>query len=98
MFFYSIITCLARIVLFEIVLCQAQYKSVDIYKVPGGNNEFDSKLREKLIAIVVRHSEIDPALKERIQKKKIFMCQRHFRDDQIVYHESRISLVPDALP
>ena len=70
----------------------------NIYKVPGGNKEFDSKWREKLVAVVVRHREIDAALKERIQKKKIFICQRHFRDDQIVYHESRTSLVPGALP
>jgi hypothetical protein len=57
------------------VSIKAQYKGVGIYKVPGGNNEFDSTWREKLVAVVVRHREIYAALKEKIQK--IFICQKH---------------------
>ena len=72
---------------------KAQYKGVGIYKVPSGTNEFESTWRDKLVAVVVRLREVDPALKEKIQKKRIFICQRHFRDDQIVHHRSRTTLV-----
>ena len=77
---------------------KAPYKGVGIYKVPSGTNEFESTWRDKLVAVVVRFREVDPALKERIQKKRIFICQRHFRDDQIVHHGSRTALIPGAIP
>ena len=74
---------------------KAQYL-LCIYKVSSGTNEFESTRRDKLVAVVVRLREVGSALKERIQKKKIFICQRHFRDDQIVHTDQELPsfLVP----
>ena len=41
---------------------------------------------------------MDTGLIERINKKKLYICQRHFSSEQIITHESTTSLKPGELP
>ena len=59
----------------------SKYKGIGIYKVPSGDSDFEKTWREKLIAIIVRDRVVDATLKERIAKKKLFICQKHYRPD-----------------
>ena len=52
----------------------------------------DTALKERIIRV------IDTALKERIVEKKLYICQRHYRPDQILVNDSRTSVKPDEIP
>lgn len=78
---------------------RAKYKGLSIFKVPAGENQFDKSWREKLVDVVIRDREVDHALRDRIQRKKIYICEKHFSEDQINRnHSSRTTLVPGAIP
>ena len=53
---------------------------------------------EKLTSIITRDRVIDQVLKEKIQKKKLFICERHYRPDQLLIHDSRSSVKPGEIP
>ena len=76
----------------------SKYKGIGIYKVPSGDSDFEKTWREKLIAIIVRDRVVDATLKERIAKKKLFICQKHYRPDQILSHDTRTSVKPGEIP
>ena len=65
--------------------------------LPSGEDEFGTRWRNKLIAIITRDRAVDTDLRERINKKKLYICQRHFSSEQIITHESRTSLKPGEL-
>ena len=47
-----------------------------------------------MIAIITRDRAVDTHLRERINKKKLYICHRHFSSEQIITHDSRTSLKP----
>ena len=51
-----------------------------------------------MTAIITRDRAVDTDLRERINKKKLYICQRHFSSEQIITHESTTSLKPGELP
>ena len=74
-------------------------KVVEFIKyLPSGEDEFETRWRNKLIAIITRDRAVDTDLRERIIKKKHYICQRHISSEQIITHESRTSLKPGELP
>ena len=75
-----------------------KYKGIGIYRVPTGENSFDKQWREKLINVVTKDRTIDDALRERIKNKRIFICERHYRDDQISRSETRSTPKPGEIP
>ena len=64
-----------------------KYKGVGIFKVPSGEDPFNTKWREQLIHVVTRNRVIDANLRSQINAKRIFICQRHFTDEQINANE-----------
>ena len=75
-----------------------KYKGIGIYKVPSGDDEYSIKHREKLVAIITRNREVDESLKDQIKRKHLFICQRHYRPDQIIQHDSRSAPKPGEIP
>ena len=53
---------------------RAKYKGIALFKVPSGNNDFDVKWRDQLVAVVTKDRVIDASLRERIKNKKLFIC------------------------
>ena len=57
---------------------------VAIFKVPQGHDEWSSNQRKSIISVVTRDHVIDKALRERIMKKNIFLCEKHYSEDQLI--------------
>ena len=57
---------------------------VAIFKVPQGDDEWSSIWRKSIISVVTKDHVIDKALRERIMKKNIFVCEKHYSEDQLI--------------
>ena len=55
---------------------RSKHKGIAIFKLPTGDTDFEKKWREKLISIITKDKVIDAALRERINCRKLFICQR----------------------
>ena len=58
--------------------------SVAIFKVPQGGDEWISNWRKSIISVVTKDRVIDKALRDRIMKKNIFVCKKHYSEDQLM--------------
>ena len=56
----------------------------DIFKVTQGDDEWSSNWRKSIINVVTKDRVIDKALRERIMKKDIFVCEKHYSEDQLI--------------
>ena len=61
-----------------------EYAGIGVYKVPSGNVEFEKNWREKLVLIITKDRVIDELLIKRIERQKLYICQMHYRPDQIL--------------
>ena len=43
-----------------------------------------SNWRKSIISVVTKDRVIDKALRERIMKKNIFVCEKHYSEDQLI--------------
>ena len=68
-----------------------KYKGVSLFKVPSGNDTLSKNWRDKIISIITKDRVIDKDLRERINKGKLWVCQKHFKDEQINFDDNRIS-------
>ena len=64
----------------------------NLYRLSLDYRVIDTALKERNIRV------IDTALKERNIKKKLYICQRHYRPDQILVNNSRTSVKPGEIP
>ena len=58
-------------------------KIFGFFKIPSKDDDYSKEWREKLIDIITRDRVVDSQLKQQIQKKNLFICERHYREDQI---------------
>lgn len=77
---------------------RSNHKGVAIFKVPSGDTEFEKNWREKLVSIITRDRVIDAALRQRIDARKLYICQHHYREDQILEHATRKTVKPGEIP
>ena len=75
-----------------------KYQGISLFKVPGGKNEFDTAWRSKLVNIITKDRVIDAALRKQIEKNSLYICERHFSEDQYYKHDSKATLNPGVLP
>ena len=61
--------------------------SLTIFKVPSGNNDFDSQWRKELINVVTKDRVIDESLRKQIENRTIRICEKHFNPSQLNYRE-----------
>ena len=57
---------------------------VAIFKVPQGDDEWSSNWRKSIISVVTKDRVIYKALRKRIMKKNIFVCEKHYSEDQLI--------------
>ena len=76
----------------------SKYKGISLFKIPSSDSEFDTTWRNKLVDVITKGREIDSLLRERIKSRKLFICQRHYREDQYYRHDVRVTLEPGAIP
>ena len=77
---------------------RVKYKGTSLFKVPSGEGKFETNWRQKLVDIITKDRVIDGPLRARICNKKLFICQRHFAEDQYYRHDSKCTLNPGAIP
>ena len=53
---------------------------------------------EKVVSIITKDRIIHVALRERITSCKLFICQGHYREDQIIHHATRKTIKPGQIP
>ena len=82
---------------FSINGCPVSRQGVAIFKVPSGSDEFNSRWRDKLVAVITRNRERNSAMNQQIKSTKVFICQHHFREDQYQRNESRVTLNPSEV-
>ena len=58
-------------------------KGVAIFSVPRGEDEFNSNWRTKLEYVVTKDRVITKELREQISKRKIRVCELHFKEDDL---------------
>ena len=74
---------------------RSKYKGIVIFRVPAPKTEFEKSWKDKLVAVVIT-KEIDVPLRERIKSGRLFICQRHFTEDQILRHDTRVICFPPS--
>ena len=55
------------------------------FKIPTKDDDYSKEWREKLIHIITRDRVVDSQLQQQIQKRNLFICERHYREDQKFY-------------
>ena len=73
-------------------------KGIGIYKVPSGNDDFERHWREKIVDIITKDREINSKLRKIIKNRRLWVCQRHYHDNQINFHDSRSYPKPGEVP
>ena len=57
---------------------------VAIFKITQGDDEWSCNWKKSIISVVTKDRIIDKALRERIMKKNIFVCERHYSEEQLI--------------
>ena len=76
-----------------------KFRGISLFKVPSGSSDFDKSWREKLLAVVKTYRVVDESLQRQISTGKIFICQRHFHENEYHRHDSgKATLNPGVIP
>ena len=59
------------------------YKGVGIFKIPNRNDSFYNELRKNLLDVLLKYRVADKNFKKRIDEGKVYLCERHFVDQDI---------------
>ena len=61
----------------------AGYRGISLFKVRQGDDDWSKDWRKKTIAILKQYREEDTRLRQQIIKKNIFICERHYKPEDI---------------
>ena len=69
-----------------------------MFKVPANKNDFDKNWRTRLVAVITEDRVVDASLRAQIERNNLYICQRHFTEDQYYRHETIVTLNPGVIP
>ena len=64
-----------------------QYKHISLLKVPGGKDEYSIEWSRKLIDVITKTRVSDKKLKQLIESKRLWICERHFLPNQVLHRK-----------
>ena len=65
--------------------CRSKRNSdVGIFKLPTAKDAASVEWREKMIQVITRDRVADNLFKERLLKDKVFICEKHFKPEEIL--------------
>ena len=73
-------------------------KGIAIFKVPTGDDEYNTRWREKIVHIITKDRVIYASLKRQIEKKLLYTCELHYHKDCLIRNETKTTRVPNSLP
>ena len=62
-----------------------KHEGIGIFQIPMRNDDFYSKWRSDIMAVVSKYRELNKHLKERTLAGRIYICERHFPPEDRVY-------------
>ena len=75
-----------------------RYKDVSIFKIPAATNDSKAKWRQELINVVTRDRVMDESFRKQIASNNIYICEKHFSDDQLWVYGNKKTMKDDAIP
>ena len=72
---------------------RSKHKCISVLK----NSDFEINWRNKFVVIVTTDRVVDANFEERINNKRIFICQQHFRTYQYHVHDPCKTLIPGEI-
>ena len=58
-------------------------KGLGIFRIPNKNDEYSKHWRNGLVQIFTKHRVVDNQLREHTAKRPSYICELHYREDQI---------------
>ena len=62
-----------------------KHKDVSLFQIPRAVDEETKKWRADMLNIITRDRVVDEHFKQKIEKNKVWICQKHFTEDDM-YH------------
>ena len=60
-----------------------KYQGISLFKLP--QRECDTNWKKDIVTVLKKFRVVDKSLKDRIEKGKVFICERHFEVSDIEY-------------
>ena len=60
------------------------HKGISIFKVPKSVDDYSKKWKENVISVITRDRVIDQSLRRQIETDKLYVCEKHYLEDQIL--------------
>ena len=67
--------------------------SLGLFKLAGRKTEFHLKWKTEILSNINRDRVVDPDFKELIKNDKVYICERHFKPEDIGYTSKYIFCV-----
>lgn len=74
------------------------HKELSNFRVPTGDDEFSTKWRDKIVNIITKDRVIDEKLGKQIKNRTLHTCELHYREEDLLRHETKTTRKPGALP
>ena len=62
-----------------------KFASLAIFQVPNRTGEFYRKWRKDILDVLLKYREVEATLRERLSSGKVYICERHFHPEDIVF-------------
>ena len=66
-------------------------EGISIFRVPTGEDEYNTQWRNKIVAIITRDRTIDWSLKKQIENKTLNTCELHYPEEDLVKNVTKIT-------
>ena len=67
--------------------------SLSLFKLPGRKTEFYLKWKTEILSMITRDRVVDPNFKALVKNDKVYICERHFKPEDIEYTSKYILCV-----
>ena len=61
------------------------FSSLAIFQVPKRTGEFYTKWRKDILDVLLKYRGVDATFRERLKNGKVFICERYFLPEDIVF-------------
>ena len=58
-----------------------KHKGIRLYQVSTRKDEFYTKLRKEILAIISRYRVFDTVFKARVENGRAFICEKHYKEE-----------------
>ena len=63
----------------------AKYQATGIFQIPMRDDDFHVSRRNNIVAVLGQYKVMDKAVRERVLTGKIYICERHFKTEDIEF-------------